>query len=49
MAGQFLGEQTRVQMINSKPSYPGGETLVEPQLTPPVHGDQVAKPLMGQL
>lgn len=36
-------------MVNCKPAYPGRETLVEPQLVPPVHGDKVAEPLMGKL
>lgn len=36
-------------MINSKPSDPSGEALIEPEFTPPVHRDKVAEPLMGKL
>jgi hypothetical protein len=36
-------------MINGKPSDPSRETLVEPKLAPPVHGDEVTEPLMGKL
>jgi len=35
-------------MINGKPSDPCRETLVEPKLAPPVHGDKVTEPLMGK-
>ena len=28
---------------------PGGEGLIEPQIVPPLHGDQVTEPHMGQL
>lgn len=35
-------------MINGKPSNPCRETLVEPKLAPPVHGDKVTEPLMGK-
>ena len=40
---------TGVQVVNGEPTNPGGETLVEPELTPPVHGDKVAKPLVSKL
>jgi hypothetical protein len=36
-------------MVNSEPSDPSSEALVEPQLAPPVHGDEVAEPLVGKL
>jgi hypothetical protein len=36
-------------MIDGKPPNPGGETFVEPQFTPPIHSDQVTKPLMSEL
>ena len=36
-------------MINGKPTDPGCESLIQPQLIPPVHGDEVAKPLVSQL
>jgi hypothetical protein len=35
-------------MINGEPSDPGRETLVQPELVPPVHGDKVTEPLMGE-
>jgi hypothetical protein len=35
-------------MIDSQPSHPCSKTLVEPQFAPPVHGHEVAKPLMGE-
>jgi hypothetical protein len=38
-----------VEMVDGVPSYPCCETLVEPELVPPVHGDQVAEPLMSKL
>lgn len=38
-----------VQMVHSVPSDPGSEAFVEPQLIPPVHGDQVAEPLVSKL
>lgn len=33
----------------SEPSNPCRETFVEPQLAPPIHSDEIPKPLMGQL
>ena len=42
------GIHTWIQMINCKPSHPSGEALIEPELAPPVHGDEVTKPLMGK-
>lgn len=38
-----------VQVVHSVPSDPGSEAFVEPQLIPPVHGDQVAEPLVSKL
>lgn len=35
-------------MVDGKPSYPCGETFVEPKLAPPVHGDEITEPLMGK-
>ena len=29
--------------------HPGGKALVEPDVVPPLHGDQVAEPLVGHL
>lgn len=40
---------TGIEVIDRKPAHPGGETLVEPQLTPPVHGDEITEPLMCKL
>jgi hypothetical protein len=39
----------RVQVINSVPTNPGSETLVKPELIPPVHGDKVTEPLVSKL
>ena len=39
----------RVQGITGVPGHPSGETLVQPKTVPEVHGDQVTKPLVGQL
>jgi hypothetical protein len=38
-----------MKVINCKPTDPGCKSFVQPQLIPPIHGDQVAKPLMSQL
>lgn len=38
-----------MEVVNCKPTNPSGETLVQPQLIPPIHSDQVAEPLMRQL
>ena len=35
-------------MVNREPSHPRGEAFVEPELTPPIHCDKVAEPLMGK-
>lgn len=40
-----LGEEAVARV----PGHPGGETLVEPEAIPEVHGDQVTEPLVGQL
>jgi hypothetical protein len=42
-------KHTRIQVVNSKPSHPRGETFIQPKLAPPIHGDQVSKPLVGKL
>ncbi|KAI6764699.1 hypothetical protein HG531_012586 [Fusarium graminearum] len=39
----------RVQVVNSVPTDPGSKTLVEPELVPPVHGNEVTEPLVGKL
>lgn len=36
-------------MVDGEPANPSREALVEPQLAPPIHGDQIAEPLMCQL
>ena len=38
----------RVHVVNSIPTSPGSETFVEPELIPPVHGYQVAEPLVSK-
>ena len=35
-------------MINGKPSDPSSKTFIQPKLTPPVHGNKVAEPLMSE-
>jgi hypothetical protein len=35
-------------VINSQPANPGSKSLVEPELIPPIHGYEVAKPLVSQ-
>lgn len=39
---------TRIEMVNSQPADPCCKSFVEPELVPPVHCDEVAKPLVGQ-
>ena len=38
------GDKVRPQVLDIR-----GEALVEPEVVPPLHGDQVAEPLVGQL
>lgn len=40
---------TWVQVVDGEPSNPCSKALVEPELVPPVHGDQVTEPLMSKL
>jgi hypothetical protein len=40
---------TWVQVVDGEPSDPRSEALIKPQLTPPVHRNQVAEPLVGKL
>lgn len=40
---------TGIEMVYGEPAHPGSETLVQPKLTPPVHGDEVTKPLVSEL
>lgn len=35
-------------MMNTDSGHISGESFVKPQVRPPFHGDQIAKPLMGQ-
>ena len=37
------------EVVNGQPADPGGETLVQPQVGPPLHGHIVAEPLVGLL
>mmetsp|Transcript_2671 Transcript_2671/g.10384 ORF Transcript_2671/g.10384 Transcript_2671/m.10384 type:complete len:407 (+) Transcript_2671:1817-3037(+) len=39
----------RVQLVRGEGLHPVREALVEPQVVPPAHGDQVAEPLVRQL
>src|SRR5262249_20069065 len=36
-------------MVGSLFLHPGGKALIEPEIVPPGHGDEVARPLMGRL
>lgn len=38
-----------LELVSSESFDEGREGLVEPQVTPPLHGYQVAEPLVGQL
>ncbi len=38
-----------VQVVDRLAFHPGGEALVEPEVVPPAHGDQIAEPLVGHL
>jgi hypothetical protein len=40
---------TRIEVVNGQPSDPSCEAFVEPELTPPVHSDEVAEPLVSKL
>jgi hypothetical protein len=46
---RLMSFHTRVQVINGKPANPSSEALIEPQLTPPIHGDKITEPLMSKL
>ena len=35
-------------MVDCKPSNPCREAFVKPEFIPPIHGDEVTKPLMGE-
>jgi hypothetical protein len=35
-------------VVNSQPSDPSREAFVKPELTPPVHSDEVAEPLVSK-
>ena len=39
---------TWVQMIDRQPTHPRCKSFVEPKLAPPIHGHQVAEPLVGK-
>jgi hypothetical protein len=34
-------------LVNAGSRHPGGKVLIQPDIVPPFHGDQVAEPLMG--
>ena len=36
-------------MIHGQILDPGGKPLIEPEVSPPLHGHEIAKPLVGQL
>ena len=39
----------RMQALRWFEGHPGGKAFIEPQVVPPFHGHQIAKPLMGHL
>jgi len=39
----------RMEVIDGLVLHPGGETLVEPQIIPPRHGDEITEPLVCHL
>jgi hypothetical protein len=45
---QYDSQLTGMEMIDSEPTNPGCETLVQPKFIPPIHRDKVAEPLMRQ-
>lgn len=40
---------TWIEMINSQPTDPGRESLIQPKFIPPVHRDEVSEPLVSKL
>jgi hypothetical protein len=36
-------------VVYGKPTHPSGKPLIQPKLAPPIHGDQVAEPLVSEL
>ncbi len=44
-----IGAVLRVQLVHHLVAHPGGERLVEPDVVPPGHGDEVAEPLVREL
>src|SRR5258708_19918144 len=54
--GRFLPQRmeearapARVEALGGLPRHPRGEALVQPQVVPPGHGDEVAEPLVRDL
>ena len=47
--GLQTGVPLRMQCVRGVRLHPPGETLVEPQIVPPCHGDEVPEPLVGHL
>ena len=44
-----VGAVFGVQRLNDLAAHPGGERFVQPDVVPPRHRDEIAKPLMGEL
>ncbi len=52
LASRRLAQQdlpVGMQVVDRLGFHPGGEALVEPEVVPPAHGDQIAEPLVGHL
>ena len=47
MSGRGAGH--REDVVGGKILHPRGKALVEPEVVPPLHGDQVAEPLVREL
>ena len=43
------GLPLRIEMLGRLHLHPGGEALVEPEIVPPAHGDEIAEPLVRDL
>ena len=43
------GLPLRIEMLRGLLLHPAGKTLVEPEVVPPAHGDEIAEPLMRHL
>lgn len=42
------GNLTRIEVIDGKPTDPGRESFIQPELIPPIHRHEVSEPLVCQ-